>query len=374
MWIRRKKEITSRTPADEQQVKKYVEALRDPNPDSKVRNLKALTSFASDPVKAEIVAEEIKPIVACLKATEGAVRLEVLGTLRVLAEQGQAVVVAMHSDVLVPALKDDDATVKRKAAAVFRVVAEEGGATLAARHASSIMECFELGRAQGTSLLAPLEALIAIASAGEAEAVAQVVKRLMAPLRDKRAHVRVTGCSVLASIARGGGTHLLGNLGLLQGRGDSETETSFDLVTLFELLVTLALDDPASEVRLAAADTLRCLPEADPDSAEKNGKELLPLVRRVQRLVNMHEGEVKNILSALLGLEEGDDCTICQRGIHFFGGPEKLPCGHQFHAHCIEQWFDWKKKCAHTQTCPLCRWTGDWTPPMTAIQSMRSDA
>lgn len=38
--------------------------------------------------------------------------------------------------------------------------------------------------------------------------------------------------------------------------------------TLFEMLVCVALDDKDDEVRLAAADALRCLPEADPDSCD----------------------------------------------------------------------------------------------------------
>lgn len=34
------------------------------------------------------------------------------------------------------------------------------------------------------------------------------------------------------------------------------------------MLVCVALDDKDDEVRLAAADALRCLPEADPDSCD----------------------------------------------------------------------------------------------------------
>ena len=39
--------------------------------------------------------------------------------------------------------------------------------------------------------------------------------------------------------------------------------------TLFEMLVVVALDDKDDEVRLTAADALRCLPEADPDTCDQ---------------------------------------------------------------------------------------------------------
>ena len=39
--------------------------------------------------------------------------------------------------------------------------------------------------------------------------------------------------------------------------------------TLFEMLVVVALDDKDDEVRLTAADALRCLPESDPDTCDQ---------------------------------------------------------------------------------------------------------
>ena len=63
--------------------------------------------------------------------------------------------------------------------------------------------------------MAPLEALTAIALAGEGLAVARVTERLLKGLRDLRPKIRSSTCSTLAAIARGGAKELLSQLGLL---------------------------------------------------------------------------------------------------------------------------------------------------------------
>lgn len=360
-WLRRQKTQPAISPAEEKQIDTNRTALYSKDVELRQRAAATLGAMASTTRLAEPIAKDLKPLVNCLRAKEEqGVRLEVLGTLRILVEQGQALAVGMHCHEAVSCLKDEDSAVQRKAAALFRVLAEEGGASFAAIHIPSIMDCFELSQANHSSLLAPLEALAAIASAGEGPAVAQVTERLVAALRDVRPYVRVTGCKALASIARGGGRDLLSHLGLIQMEGIGDSVVPVGGVTLFELLVTLALDDSEKDVRLASADALRCLPEADPDTAAaQKDRRYLPLVGRVRHLVSQHDGEVKSILSTVLGLEEGEECAVCQRGLHWLGGPQSLPCGHAFHARCIEQWFSWKEKCGHARTCPLCRWMKD---------------
>ena len=142
-------------------------------------------------------------------------KLAVLGTLRVLAERDQAAAVARHCYALLPCLRDEDILVQRKVSSLYRVLADEGQAGVVARDVASIMHCFEATQAVNASLMAPLDALAAIASAGEAQAVARVVERLLAALRDTRPKIRATTCKTLAAIARGGAKDLLGHLGLI---------------------------------------------------------------------------------------------------------------------------------------------------------------
>ena len=132
-----------------------------------------------------------------------------------LAENQQAVAVAQHAYALLPCLKDEDILVQRKVSSLYRVLAEEGQAAMIARDVASIMHCFEATQAANASLMAPLDALTAIASAGEGRAVARVVERLLGTLRDSRPKIRASTCKTLAAIARGGAKELLGHLGLI---------------------------------------------------------------------------------------------------------------------------------------------------------------
>lgn len=142
-------------------------------------------------------------------------KLAILGALRSIAEKGLALTVAQHSYALLPCLKDEDLLVQRKVSALYRVLAEEGAAAMVARDVASIMQCFEATQASNRSLMAPLEALTAIAGGGEGLAVARVVERLLSGLRDLRPKIRSSTCGTLAAIARGGAKELLGHLGLL---------------------------------------------------------------------------------------------------------------------------------------------------------------
>ena len=173
-------------------------------------------------------------------------KLAILGALRSIAEKKDAIAVAQHSYALLPCLRDENILVQRKVSALYRVLAEEGAAAIVARDVASIMHCFEatqagqssnnalgLGKlapttkgkqrkmenrlepvgffsshpaihvfpqprvsdgqweisltlkANNSSLTAPLEALSAIACAGEGIAVSRVIERLLIGLRQE---------------------------------------------------------------------------------------------------------------------------------------------------------------------------------------------
>eukprot|EP00913_Durusdinium_trenchii_P004071 g3772.t1 len=102
--------------------------------------------------------------------------------------------------------------------------------------------------------------------------------------------------------------------------------------TLFEMLVCVALDDKDETVRLAAADALRCLPEADPDTCDETRQRFPKLVERVRKLYSGYaKGETEEILLNALGITTGEACVICQDPLHLDGGPLELRCGHIFH-------------------------------------------
>ena len=45
-----------------------------------------------------------------------------------------------------------------------------------------------------------------------------------------------------------------------------------------------------------------------------------------------------------------DNCVICMGSENGFLGISELPCGHQFHSHCIEKWLK-----NYSVSCPTCR-------------------
>ena len=44
------------------------------------------------------------------------------------------------------------------------------------------------------------------------------------------------------------------------------------------------------------------------------------------------------------------DCAICQESCSEYGQTYKLECGHEFHSHCIINWFR-----SGPKSCPICR-------------------
>jgi len=347
-----KEEFT--TPAEEKQINSLYTDLCSRDDEVREKAAESLASLCKGDRLAKALAKNLTPMLHGLKAGEsGPVKLAILGALRSITEKGHAISVATHAYALLPCLKDENVLVQRKVSALYRVLAEEGAAAMVARDVTSIMLCFEVTQANGVSLMAPLEALSAIAGAGEGTAVARVVERLLGGLRDPRPKIRTSTCATLAAIARGGAKELLGSLGL-SAEAQSDVLTSG---TLFEMLVVVALDDKDDEVRLTAADALRCLPEADPDTCDQTRQRFPQLVERVQTLqkTGSAKGEAIEIISSAMGMTSGEACVICQEPLHLDGGPQTLLCGHIFHRKCCDQWFEWVKKCGRSPSCPLCR-------------------
>lgn len=323
-----------------------------------------LESFASG------LADNLQPVLHALKPGESApVKLAILGALRSLAEKGHATSVALHSSKLLACLKDD-ILVQRKVSALYRVLAEEGAASMVARDVKSLMHCFEATQANGTPLAAPLDALSAIAIAGEGAAVAGVIEPLLRSLKDSRPKIRVSTCATLGAIASGGAKELLGSLGLCAAEGLGRQ------ATLFEMLVCTALDDQDDEVRLEAADALRCLPESD--CCDETRQRFPQLVQRLRAKPfadrRGRKGEAMQIVSEAMGVTcgfasrkalKGALCAICQGPLQTDclswcpeGDPRTLHCGHTFHEKCCQNWFAWVTKCGRIPSCPVCRATG----------------
>ena len=317
---------------------------------------------------AATLACNLKPVLRGLKPGERApVKLAILGALRSLAEKGHAISVALHAYALQPCFKDEDIQVQRKVCALYRVLAEEGAATMVAQDVKSIMHCYEATQAKGVPLAAPLDTLSAIAIAGEGAAVASVIEKLLANLKDGRPKIRKSTCATLGAIASGGAQELLGSLGLC-----AEAQGPGGQASLFEMLISLALDDNDDDVRLEAADALKSLPEVDPDKCDQTRERFPQLVKRLRfrpfRHCHGRKGEAIKKVCHAIGLESEHEaeeegfCAICQETVHRdgrwcgpFQDPIKLLCGHVFHEGCCTQWFDLSKKCGRTPRCPICR-------------------
>jgi len=79
------------------------------------------------------------------------------------------------------------------------------------------------------------------------------------------------------------------------------------------------------------------------------------------------------MVAAVYGMDNNDttvpmitpnECTICLTEIIEDEDVKKLPCNHQFHSDCINQWFD-----QGNNTCPNCR--ADATPVITTAQNRK---
>eukprot|EP00928_Gymnodinium_smaydae_P073855 TRINITY_DN56976_c0_g1_i1.p1 TRINITY_DN56976_c0_g1~~TRINITY_DN56976_c0_g1_i1.p1 ORF type:complete len:412 (+),score=14.82 TRINITY_DN56976_c0_g1_i1:54-1238(+) len=330
-------------------LQELVTKLSNASADIRLRALVDLRGFARKSDGAALLADRLPAVTSRLRSQEeDDVRLEALNVLRCLAENGQALAVGMHAPSIVSCLQDDSPVICRKAAALFRIVAKGGGASFLARYALSLVECCER-----TTLTAPLEALEALADLGEACAVVKVASNLSSILLSTHSQNRTAVCHVLSAIIRSGTrvSHLV-----CENRSSGGTGA-----TLLESLLVTIRDDKDHETKKAAIETVHAEVLLDTDVVKVLKSEHDSLLRQCRVVLQLNRSHgAYNLFLRILGTEveeEQEDeegiifcCSICLGSDRKEkGGPRQLPCGHTFHANCIEGWFYRKR------TCPICR-------------------
>eukprot|EP00930_Biecheleria_cincta_P103958 TRINITY_DN96070_c0_g1_i1.p1 TRINITY_DN96070_c0_g1~~TRINITY_DN96070_c0_g1_i1.p1 ORF type:complete len:595 (-),score=78.83 TRINITY_DN96070_c0_g1_i1:138-1922(-) len=346
------------TPAEEQYIQDLVSQLPSRHVDLQMGALGELQGFVKDRRLAAAVSEHMLALVSPFDKSDTCFHSEMLTFLRCLVDHGQAETVASHSYAYVPCLAHGDLVVARKAAMLFCSIAREGSAELVTRYVPKLMECCER---LNYSITAPLEALQAISDSGEALAVAPVLSRCLPKLRSGNVRNKTSICNLLGSVfAKGGGGPIY----------DLVAEDSAD--SPLGALLCLVRDEEDSDVCLAAALALQSIILfKEKTVALLKDRHSLLMFNCLGKLQGTLNREARSIIKEILGLDlsshdgketlEGDDgtevCAICftvglrcQRG-----GPQSLQCGHTFHANCIDDWYNWEKKCGRERTCPLCR-------------------
>lgn len=348
---------------------KHAAALFKKEPELRRKAAEALQSLVTGPRTAEVVAKHVHSLSKKLSDPESGVIGAALGALRAVAEEGEGRQVGIHAACdVVQCLKCEDVSLRRKAAALCRSVAEGGGAALLAAHVPALTASMDVG----ASLVAPLEALAALAAAGEARAVAQhAAGALGRSLAHQSPAIRIAACDAAAALAEGGCADEVraGPRGAASEAADC---------SMLGVAVALAATDSDRDVRLAAAKALSRLAACDVGSAAAlRGRHCDRLLALMCGHVGRGDAELRGVLKLALGIRddgegsddeldlgedaEGDSsdaeasgrptCVVCQRDLQRHGCVQKLSCSHVFHERCIRRWFKWSKK----TTCPLCR-------------------
>mmetsp|Transcript_82748 Transcript_82748/g.146118 ORF Transcript_82748/g.146118 Transcript_82748/m.146118 type:complete len:434 (-) Transcript_82748:430-1731(-) len=362
--------------ANQQRVRSEVLKLQNGDTDMRLAAITELLTLTANPVLADIAVERLSALVRHLKPAESqAVRSAMLSLLRRLAEQGQSAAIAFETAGILECLSPaEDPAVQRKAAVLLRVVAEEGSANILAKHVSTLVNCFETS---SCSLVAPLDALSAIAEKGETAAVAEQCPRLLKMLDHESARARSAICQTLSAACCDGGESLR-RLGLIERRLGNEEAADEELkkALLLESLLSVAYSDTDNNVRLEAARALKAVVKSNSDFAQvMQDRFSLLLFRGFRNFGERRQMELRIIFGNILGIDEAPDewcppksaseeapvvgtCAICLENIHERPGcKQALPCSHAFHDACIDSWFRCQVKLGRKRTCPLCRWT-----------------
>lgn len=365
--------MTSSVRSEDKQVNDLVRELESNDVEARRSAATSLCRLAALPGTAPIVARNSVSLTRLLRDKDGEVRRCVLRAMRSLVESGECQAVACQTRDIVTCLKDEDPVIRSKTAALCRVIAEEGGAVFLAPHVPKLMECFEC-----SSLVTPLDALRALADAGEAVAVAHGIGKLVNALNDKSSRVRSAACEALAAIGRGGGGDLLRRLRIIEQADERAGNNTCK--PLLDVLTSLVQNDPDKDTQLASALALQSIADADPESAEILRERYSHLLVQVMcwpmsRTDKALRQVIRSILPELDDFLDDDHacnpeasdsdsnedepskqtCVICQRGLQRHGTRRTLPCHHIFHTDCIKRWLSWSKRCWNTQTCPICR-------------------
>ena len=76
----------------------------------------------------------------------------------------------------------------------------------------------------------------------------------------------------------------------------------------------------------------------------------LPAVVRLRRSFWDDARDVSSLETQTLERENEGNCPVCQCEWELGDEVRVLPCGHQFHTHCIDHWLT-----KHQASCPLCK-------------------
>lgn len=308
--------VRSAVGGDQRRVEAAAAGLCSREEEERRTSAEALGKLASAPRTAAMVTEYMGTLGRRLKDPERNVRSAVLRVFRNLAENGEVKAVGQYSREIVALLMDDDMAIQSKTAALCRVIAEEGGAGCLVKHVPQLIECFE----SSSCLVTPLHALRAMADAGEAEAVARGVSRLVAALSDESCRVRCAACEALTSLGQSGGGELLRRLRLVEPPDNmlrSQQVQSASSPTnreesgaatidkrkpqLLQALTELACHDDDPDTQLAAARALKSIAEADEATAQiLREQHALPLVHAVCRHRWGPRAELRRLLQSML--------------------------------------------------------------------------
>lgn len=371
---------------EDHQVSELVRMLDSHNVEEKRKATKNLGLLATKDGMTTRIASHAGSLARRLHDNDEGTRKFTLEALRILSENGEARVVGLHARDIVACLKDEDVILRRKAAALCRVIAEEGGATYLAVHVPRLMECF-----QG-SLVTPLDALRAMADAGEASSVSHSMSQLVRALSDNSCRIRGAACDTLATIGRSGGGELMRRLRMIEqanrapprGHRGEHDEGSGE-PPILEALTSLVLKEEDSEVQSSAVRALYGIVTLDTESwdvlrerhsfqlvqvlCQREGKLERDVTKMLQEILGMDEGNESRELSEDSGSELDDEradrevCVICLRGLQASNAStamrarsRRLECQHVFHKCCLDRWFSSSRQYWGKKTCPICRW------------------
>mmetsp|Transcript_35713 Transcript_35713/g.83604 ORF Transcript_35713/g.83604 Transcript_35713/m.83604 type:complete len:409 (-) Transcript_35713:129-1355(-) len=350
------------TSSERRKMANLLQALQSRDADARRSAAEDLAFMANGPAIAEQLQPHTVAIVKRVHDKDPQVRAAVLGLLRKVAEKHEVRSISLHSADIATCLRDPEISIRRRSAALCRIIAEGGGAAALSLHVPRLIDCCE-GENQ---LVTPFEALAALADAGEASAVARGLPSYLRNLETGSARIRVAACQTIIAIARSSG-ELGSALDLLERSGTNQSK-----ISVVQLLLRLAREEPDREARLASAIVLRNIVQADSEC------EALFLQRARSSpvpLAELLDAEVRHLLQDVLpeepeelqifrssradsSDEEEDDsagvvvsCVICHQRLGTRRTVEALQCGHAFHAACIRRWLSLSDR----HGCPLCR-------------------
>lgn len=189
---------------------KHIRDLNCADVERQTSSVQSLRKLANNG-QAAAIGEHAKALCEKIQSTDPNIRSGMLDILRVLVDEREVGFVFTYLPTIAACLKDVDFSIQRRAAAFCRSLAESDQATLLVRWIPEIVKAFE-----STQLLAPLEALTALAENGEAHAVALVDPLCITKaLSHGSASISIGGCQLLIALGRAGYSNPVRNKNVL---------------------------------------------------------------------------------------------------------------------------------------------------------------